>query len=83
MIRESLTGAQGLSRNGNTTVVAEIVYPAMADRLALCQVPFRRVDESNWFTDLLEWLAGPLIFLGLGPVLSRGMAGAAAPRAMR
>ena len=70
-----ITGKLGSPRDGKTTVVAEIVDPAMADRLSRYQVPFRRVHDSNWFTDLLSWLMGPLIFLGLWLFLSRRMSG--------
>jgi cell division protease FtsH len=43
----------------------------MAERLSAFHVPYSRVRESNWFTQFLSLLAGPLIFVGLWLWMSR------------
>ena len=70
-----IAGKFGSPRDGKTMVVSELVEPAVADRLSRYGVAFRRVHESNWFTQLVSWLAGPLMVLGLWFFLSRRMMG--------
>ena len=50
---------------GKTVIVATKVEPAEAARLAKFDVPYRRVIESTFLTDLLSWVAPALIFFGL------------------
>ncbi|WP_374568144.1 ATP-dependent zinc metalloprotease FtsH [Ideonella sp.] len=62
-------------RNGKTTIVTAVVEPALAERLSRYDVPFRRVQESNWFTDALAWLTPWLLILGLWALMNRRLAG--------
>lgn len=61
--------------DGKATVVAELVEPAMAERLSHYGVSYRRVRESNWLSQLLSWMAGPLLLLGFWYFMSRRIDG--------
>jgi cell division protease FtsH len=70
-----ITGKLASPRDGKSLVVSEVMEPAMAERLSQYKVPFRRVRESNWLTQLLSWLAAPLIFVGLLYWMNRRLMG--------
>jgi cell division protease FtsH len=70
-----VSGRFGSPHDGKTGVVAELVEPALAERLAPYGVPYARVHESKGLGDLLSWLAGPLLVLALWYALGRRMAG--------
>lgn len=70
-----ITGKLAAPRDGKTLVVSELVEPDMAERLSQYKVPFRRVRESNWLTNLLSWFAAPVIFLGLWFLMNRRLMG--------
>src|SRR5512139_432380 len=67
----TITGRFVTPREGRATVVAEVIEPAMAERLSAFKVPYRRAHESNLLTELLSWFAAPLLFLGLWYMLNR------------
>ncbi|HJV61305.1 MAG TPA: ATP-dependent zinc metalloprotease FtsH [Albitalea sp.] len=51
--------------DGKTSVVAAMVEPAVAERLATFGVPYTRVQESTWLRDVLSWVAPMLLFFGI------------------
>jgi len=50
---------------GKTVIVATRVDPALAERLAKYDVPYRRVVESTLLRDLASWVLPMLVFFGL------------------
>ncbi|MEI8266650.1 MAG: ATP-dependent zinc metalloprotease FtsH [Betaproteobacteria bacterium] len=59
---------------GPKALVAELVEPALAQRLSELGVPFKRVRESTWLNQLWSWVAPALIFFGVWALLSRRLA---------
>lgn len=49
---------------GKTSVVAVRVEPAIAEELDKYGVPYSRALESDWFSQLLSWIAPTAIFIG-------------------
>ena len=60
---------------GKRRVVAVLVDPALAQRLAPFGVPYSRVLESGLLGELLGWLAPSLVFFGLWYLMNRRLAG--------
>ena len=59
---------------GHRTLAAELVEPALAERLSGFGVPYRRLRESTWLTQLWSWVAPAVIFFGVWYLLSRRLA---------
>ncbi len=68
----------GRRKPGSSTpshlVSAQLVEPALAERLAPYGVAFRREAESGWVRDLLSWTAPTLLFFALWWAAARRMA---------
>ena len=60
--------------DGRRALAAELVDPALAQRLSSFEVPYRRVRESTWLNQLWSWLAPALIFFGVWYLLSQRLA---------
>ncbi len=50
---------------GKTTIVANRVEPALAERLSQFDVPYTRVVQSTVLRDLLSWIVPAAVFFGL------------------
>jgi cell division protease FtsH len=50
---------------GKTTIVANRVEPALAERLSQYDVPYTRVVQSTLLRDLLSWIVPAAVFFGL------------------
>ena len=59
---------------GRRALAAELVEPVLAERLSAFDVPYRRIRESTWLTQLWSWLAPALIFFGVWYLLSQRLA---------
>jgi cell division protease FtsH len=59
---------------GHRALAAELVEPALAERLSGFGVPYRRLRESTWLTQLWSWVAPAVIFFGVWYLLSRRLA---------
>jgi cell division protease FtsH len=59
---------------GRRALAAELVEPMLAERLSAFDVPYRRIRESTWLTQLWSWLAPALIFFGVWYLLSQRLA---------
>jgi cell division protease FtsH len=59
---------------GKTVVIAAIVEPLVAERLARFDVPYSRVYESTWLRDVISWVAPALAFFGIWYWFSRRFA---------
>ena len=59
---------------GRRALAAELVEPALAERLSEFGVPFRRLRESTWLNQLWSWLAPAVIFFGVWYLLSQRLA---------
>ncbi|RVT48402.1 ATP-dependent zinc metalloprotease FtsH [Rubrivivax albus] len=59
---------------GATTIVANRVDPALAERLAKYSVPYTQVVTSTWLRDLLSWVLPAAVFFGLWYFVIRRMA---------
>jgi cell division protease FtsH len=77
VLDRTLVGTLREPRDGKSTVVTALVEPALAERLSSYGVPYRRVQESGWFTDALAWLMPWLLILGLWTLMNRRLAGQA------
>lgn len=66
-----VTGQLESPREGKTKVVSNVVEPAIAERLSRFDVPYSRVRESTWMTEVVSWLAPTLLFLGFWYFMSR------------
>ena len=62
------------TKSGQTSVVAAIVEPAMAQRLAQFNVPYSRTFEPTWMRDLASWVVPTALFFGLWYFLGRKFA---------
>jgi cell division protease FtsH len=60
--------------DGRRTLAAELVEPALAERLSGFDVPYRRMRESTWLSQLWSWFAPALIFFGVWYFLSQRLA---------
>jgi cell division protease FtsH len=59
----TITGAlKAADAQGAERIVAVMVEPATAERLARFDVPYQRVHDPAWLTNLLSWLM-PMVFL--------------------
>jgi len=58
-----------------TTVAANRVEPALADRLSKYGVPYSGQVESTFLRDLLSWVVPALVFFGVWMLLARRFAG--------
>jgi len=59
---------------GHRALAAELVEPALAERLSGFDVPYRRLRESTWLTQLWSWVAPAVIFFGVWYLLSQRLA---------
>lgn len=59
---------------GKTTIVATRVEPDLADRLSKYDVPYARVLESTWLSDVLSWILPAVSFFGVWFFLFRRFA---------
>lgn len=59
---------------GKTVVIAAIVEPLVAERLARFDVPYSCVYESTWLRDVISWVAPALAFFGIWYWFSRRFA---------
>ena len=59
---------------GRRALAAELVEPALAQRLSEFGVPFSRVRESTWISQLWSWVAPAVIFFGVWALLSQRLA---------
>ena len=59
---------------GRRALAAELVEPALAERLSDFGVPFRRLRESTWLSQLWSWFAPAVIFFGVWYLLSQRLA---------
>jgi cell division protease FtsH len=50
---------------GKTTIVANRVEPALAERLSQYDVPYTRIVQSTLLRDLLSWVVPAAVFFGL------------------
>ncbi|MGA8005829.1 MAG: ATP-dependent metallopeptidase FtsH/Yme1/Tma family protein, partial [Burkholderiales bacterium] len=62
---QTVTGTLKSPQGGKSTVVANIVQPALADRLSKYDVKFTRVYQSTFLRDLLSWVVPALVFFGV------------------
>ena len=69
-----ITGQLKQAEGRKTTLVANRVEPALADRLERHGVPFSRVVESTLLRDLMSWVIPALVFFGLWIFLMRRFA---------
>ncbi len=60
--------------HGKTVIVASLVEPELAARLAQYDVPYSRVVESTFLRDLLSWVVPALVFFALWFFLFRRLA---------
>ncbi|MGA8049937.1 MAG: ATP-dependent zinc metalloprotease FtsH [Burkholderiales bacterium] len=72
---QTVTGKLKTPQAGKSVVVANIVEPELADRLAKYNVKFTRVYESTFLRDLLSWVVPALVFFGVWFFLVRRFAG--------
>ncbi|HEX9182980.1 MAG TPA: ATP-dependent zinc metalloprotease FtsH [Burkholderiales bacterium] len=72
-----VTGKLKSPEGRKSTVVANRVEPALAERLQKYNVPYSRVYESTFLRDLLSWVVPALVFFGIWYWLGRRMAGQA------
>jgi len=72
---QTVTGKLKTPQAGKSVVVANIVQPELADRLAKYNVKFTRVYESTFLRDLLSWVVPALVFFGVWFFLVRRFAG--------
>jgi cell division protease FtsH len=70
-----ITGKLRAPEGDKTSVVATLVEPAMAERLAHYGVPYSRVHESSWLSDALGWLAPALVFFAFWYFMNQRLAG--------
>ncbi len=59
---------------GKTTIVANRVEPALAERLSQYDVPYTQVVQSTLLRDLLSWVVPAAVFFGLWFFLIRRVA---------
>lgn len=71
-----VTGQLESPHQGKTQVVSNVVEPAIAERLSRFDVPYSRVRESTWMTEVVSWLAPTLLFLGFWYLMSRKVSAA-------
>ena len=72
---QTVTGTLKSPQGGKSTVVANIVQPALADRLSKYDVKFTRVYQSTFLRDLLSWVVPALVFFGVWFFMVRRFAG--------
>ena len=57
--------------SGKTRVVAPLVEPAIAERLARFDVTYTRTYESHWLREVLSWVVPTLVFVALWYFVAR------------
>jgi cell division protease FtsH len=72
---QRITGQLKSPDGRKTTLVANRVEPALAERLERWQVPYTRVVQSTLLRDVLSWVVPALVFFGLWMFLMRRFAG--------
>ncbi|HUJ85535.1 MAG TPA: ATP-dependent zinc metalloprotease FtsH [Burkholderiales bacterium] len=72
---QTVTGTLKSPQGGKSTVIANIVQPALADRLSKYNVKFTRVYENTFLRDLLSWVVPALVFFGVWFFLVRRFGG--------
>jgi cell division protease FtsH len=70
----TITGKLKSPEGTKTTIVANRVEPALAERLAKYDVPYSQVVESTFLRDLMSWVVPALVFFGLWYFLVRRLA---------
>lgn len=65
---------KSLDSRGKTTIVATRAEPDLADRLSKYDVPYARVLESTWLSDVLSWILPAVSFFGVWFFLFRRFA---------
>ena len=71
---QRITGQLKSPEGRKTTLVANRVEPALAERLERWQVPYTRTVESTLLRDLMSWVIPALVFFGLWMFLMRRFA---------
>ena len=69
-----ITGQLKQPEGRKTTLVANRVEPALAERLERWEVPYTRVVQSTLLRDLMSWVIPALVFFGLWMFLMRRFA---------
>ena len=69
-----ITGQLKEPEGRKTTLVANRVEPALAERLERWEVPYTRVVQSTLLRDLMSWVIPALVFFGLWIFLMRRFA---------
>ncbi|WP_310566878.1 ATP-dependent metallopeptidase FtsH/Yme1/Tma family protein, partial [Hydrogenophaga sp.] len=69
-----ITGQLKQPEGRKTTLVANRVEPALAERLERWEVPYTRVVQSTLLRDLMSWVIPALVFFGLWIFLMRRFA---------
>lgn len=72
---QRITGQLKTPEGRKTTLVANRVEPALAERLERWGVPYTRVVQSTLLRDLMSWMLPALLFFGLWMFLLRRFAG--------
>ncbi|MDH4188715.1 MAG: ATP-dependent zinc metalloprotease FtsH [Betaproteobacteria bacterium] len=72
---QRVTGKLKVPEGGKSLVVANLVQPDLAERLAKYGVRYTRAYESTVLRDLLSWVVPALVFFGVWFFLVRRMAG--------
>ena len=71
---QRITGQLKSPEGRKTTLVANRVEPALAERLGRWEVPYTRVVQSTLLRDLMSWVLPALVFFGLWIFLMRRFA---------
>ncbi|MBN9203634.1 ATP-dependent zinc metalloprotease FtsH [Methylibium petroleiphilum] len=71
---QRITGELKAPEGRKTTLAANRVEPALAERLERWQVPYTRVVQSTLLRDLMSWVVPALVFFGLWIFLMRRFA---------
>ena len=72
---QRITGQLKSPDGRKTTLVANRVEPALAERLERWEVPYTRVVQSTLLRDLMSWVVPALVFFGLWMFLMRRFSG--------
>ena len=71
---QRITGQLKSPEGRKTTLVANRVEPALAERLGRWEVPYTRIVQSTLLRDLMSWVLPALVFFGLWIFLMRRFA---------
>ncbi|MCC6250547.1 MAG: ATP-dependent zinc metalloprotease FtsH [Rubrivivax sp.] len=72
---QHVTGQLKSPEGRKTTLMANRVEPALAERLERWEVPYTRVVQSTLLRDVMSWVVPALVFFGLWTFLMRRFAG--------